>query len=46
MNLRGMILESGVVSEAELERVLALYAEPSFRYLAGLNVAAWGRRPA
>ena len=46
VNLRPMILEAGVVSEAELERVLALYADPSFAYLAGLNVAAWGRRPA
>ena len=46
VNLRPLILESGVVSEAELERVLALYAEPSFGYLAGLTVAAWGRRPA
>ena len=46
VNLRGVILESGVVSEAELERVLALYADPSFEYLSGLSVAAWGRRPA
>ena len=46
VNLRAMILEAGVVSERELERVLALYADPGFGSLAGLNVAVWGRRPA
>ena len=46
VNLRALLLEAGVVSERELERLLALYADPSFAYLAGLNVAAWGRRPA
>jgi SAM-dependent methyltransferase len=45
VNLRSIILDSGVVSEAELERVLALYADPSFGYLSGLAVAAWGRHP-
>jgi len=46
VNLRPLLLEAAVVDERELERVLALYADPSFRYLAGLTVAAWGRRPA
>jgi len=45
VNLRPLLLEAGVVSARELERVLALYADPSFGYLSGLAVAAWGRRP-
>jgi SAM-dependent methyltransferase len=39
-----MLVERGVVGRDELERVVALYADPSFGYLSGLNVAAWGRR--
>jgi SAM-dependent methyltransferase len=46
VNLRPMLVDAGVVSERELERVLSLYADPAFGYLAGLTVAAWGRRPA
>lgn len=46
VNLGPMLVEAGVVSPRELERVLELYADPGFGYLAGLNVAAWGRRPA
>ncbi len=45
VNLGPMLVERGVVSRDELERVLALYADASFGYLSGLNVAAWGRRP-
>ena len=44
-NLGPMLVERAVVSRDELDRVLALYADPSFGYLSGLNVAAWGRRP-
>lgn len=44
-NLGPMLVERAVVGRNELERVLELYADPSFGYLAGLNVAAWGRRP-
>jgi hypothetical protein len=40
-----MLVERSVVSRDELERVLALYADPGFGYLSGLLVAAWGRRP-
>ena len=40
-----MLVEREVVRPDELERVLALYADASFGYLSGLNVAAWGRRP-
>jgi SAM-dependent methyltransferase len=45
INLGPMLVERGVVTREELERVLSLYADPSFGYLSGLNVAAWGRRP-
>ena len=44
-NLGPMLVEREVVRPDELERVLALYADASFGYLSGLNVAAWGRRP-
>lgn len=44
-NLGPMLVQRSVVSREELERILALYADPSFGYLSGLNVAAWGRRP-
>lgn len=44
-NLGPMLVEHAVVSREELDRVLALYADPSFGILSGLNVAAWGRRP-
>jgi SAM-dependent methyltransferase len=44
-NLGPMLVERGVVGRDELERVVALYADASFGYLSGLNVAAWGRRP-
>lgn len=44
-NLGPMLVERGVVAHDELERVLALYADASFGYLSGLNIAAWGRRP-
>lgn len=45
VNLGPMLVERSVVSGDELERVLALYADASFGYLSGLNVAVWGRRP-
>lgn len=45
-NLGPLLVEREVVRPDELERVLALYADASFAYLSGLNVAAWGRRPA
>ena len=44
-NLGPLLVEREVVRRDELERVLALYADASFAYLSGLNVAAWGRRP-
>ena len=44
-NLGPLLVERRVVRPEELERVLALYADSSFGYLSGLNVAAWGRRP-
>ena len=44
-NLGPMLVEREAVRRDELERVLALYADSSFGYLSGLNVAAWGRRP-
>ena len=44
-NLGPLLVEREVVRPDELERVLALYADASFAYLSGLNVAAWGRRP-
>ena len=44
-NLGPLLVERSVVSREELDRVVALYADPSFGYLSGLNVAAWGRRP-
>ena len=44
-NLGPMLVERAVVSRDELDRVLALYADASFGYVSGLNVAAWGRRP-
>ena len=45
INLGPMLVEREVVARDELERVLALYADASFGYVSGLNVAAWGRRP-
>jgi SAM-dependent methyltransferase len=44
-NLGPMLVERAVVRRDELDRVIALYADASFGYLSGLNVAAWGRRP-
>jgi SAM-dependent methyltransferase len=44
-NLGPMLVERAIVGRDELDRVLALYADASFGYLSGLNVAAWGRRP-
>jgi SAM-dependent methyltransferase len=43
-DLGPMLVEGGVVDRDELERVLALYADASFGYLSGLNVASWGRK--
>jgi SAM-dependent methyltransferase len=45
INLGPMLVQHEVVGRDELERVLALYADASFGYVSGLNVAAWGRRP-
>jgi len=44
-NFGPLLLERQVATAEELARVDALFAAPSFGYLAGLNVACWGRRP-
>lgn len=43
--MRKSLVESGAVTDDEIDRVLALYADPAFCYLSGLQVAAWGHRP-
>lgn len=43
--LREPIVASGRMSADEVERMLALLADPGFGFLSQTTVAAWGRRP-
>jgi SAM-dependent methyltransferase len=45
-NFGPVLVEKQVATERELARIDALFADPAFGFLAGLNVACWGRRPA
>jgi hypothetical protein len=39
------LLEAGVVTRAEIDEVLALYGNPDFGILSGLQVVVCGRKP-
>ncbi len=39
------LLEAGVVTQAEIDEVVALYANSDFAFLSGLQVVACGRKP-
>jgi hypothetical protein len=43
--LRPLLVEAGLVTEAEMERYMPTVAQPSARYLPPFMVTAWGRRP-
>ena len=43
---RGAIMGTGMVTEGELERYLALLESPDFAWLMPTMIAVWGRRPA
>jgi SAM-dependent methyltransferase len=40
-----ILVGDGVVTQAELDRVLDCYGDPEFEYLNGLQIVAWGRKP-
>lgn len=44
--LRGRLVGPGMLSDAEVDRMLALFEDPAWSALSPLIVAAWGRRPA
>ena len=44
--LRDRVVGSGIASAADVERVLAVCADPAAYYAPPLMVSAWGRRPA
>jgi SAM-dependent methyltransferase len=43
--VREALVESGSVTEPELDKAVALLGDPGFATLSPLTVAAWGRRP-
>jgi len=45
MQLRELMLASGLVSEAEIDEALALCEDPSFGFLSQITIGGWGRRP-
>jgi predicted O-methyltransferase YrrM len=45
-SLRGAIVEAGLISDGEVERMLAHVDDPAVTFLSPVLVAAWGRRPA
>ena len=46
IQVREPMLASGLVSEADIEHVLALCDDPAFASVSPIVMAAWGRRPA
>lgn len=42
---RAKLVNSGRLSESELEDVLLLFDDPAFRFMVTTMMAVWGRRP-
>lgn len=45
VELRGLILERGAVTNKEFDEFLALTRNPAFSWREGLTIATWGRKP-
>ncbi len=43
--VRDRIVDAGLLAAHEMDRLLALLADPAFVWMEGLVMAAWGRRP-
>jgi hypothetical protein len=42
--VRERMVDTGLLTAPEMERLLALLLDPSFRWMEGLVMAVWGRR--
>jgi hypothetical protein len=45
LQLREAAVATGLVSDADVDRALALYENPGFSFVSPITMAAWGRRP-